>query len=471
MNVLTLFLIAVAILLPIFFVIVHFFFRRSFIKSILFHYVWYSLVLLFLGILGGAYGSDMFLATAPASLVVGIIFIFVLNRKVAKPIKGAADISHDLAEGEGNLTIRLDGDRKDEFGDLERGINTFIDKLSTLIVALRDSIRRTGENGDRLLAALNAGAASTGDIRTQASKVKALIMTQAATIAEISATIEGIDRTIEGQNAKIGSQSVNVTQSSSAIEEMMANIRSIATTLQRNAEEFQRLDAYVREGQEKAAQSREIMKELRQQSERASEANEIIQNIASQTNLLAMNAAIEAAHAGEAGKGFAVVADEIRKLAEDSNQQSQVITDNLGKLIDSASLAVGISEETAASLGRINDSVETVTGYEQEIKQAVDEQSSGSTQILQALTNIQDITAEVRTGSGEMLAGSKSIIAEMSRLLALTEDVKASSLEVADKAALVAAKVTESQSIMERNHESLNEMAAQIAVFKTEAEA
>jgi len=174
------------------------------------------------------------------------------------------------------------------------------------------------------------------------------------------------------------------------------------------------------------------------------EANTIIQSIASQTNLLAMNAAIEAAHAGDAGRGFTVVAEEIRKLAEDSSQQSKDIAGNLKEIKQTIDMVVQTSSDAGNAFGNIEQLVHRVENLVQEIQQAMQEQNTGNQQVLESLKNMQNITMEVKDGSREMKEGAGQILHEMKNL-------KDSSHELVDQLELIS-KHTES--IIDLSHET-----------------
>ncbi|MDR2783811.1 MAG: methyl-accepting chemotaxis protein, partial [Treponema sp.] len=176
---------------------------------------------------------------------------------------------------------------------------------------------------------------------------------------------------------------------------MLANIQSVTRTLvasEGNIRELSEISEIGRSGlQEVAGDIQEIARE----SEGLLEINSVMQNIASQTNLLSMNAAIEAAYAGEAGKGFAVVADEIRKLAESSGEQSKTISGVLKKIKGSIDKITKSTEGVLLRFEAINEGMGKVTEQEATVRCAMEEQGMGSKNILEAISGLHEITDEV----------------------------------------------------------------------------
>jgi methyl-accepting chemotaxis protein len=263
-------------------------------------------------------------------------------------------------------------------------------------------------------------------------------------------------------------QSTSVSQSSSAIEQMLANINSVTQTLVKNAanvKELMEASEVGRTGlQEVAADIQEIARE----SEGLLEINSVMESIASQTNLLSMNAAIEAAHAGEAGKGFAVVADEIRKLAESSGEQSKTISTVLKKIKTSIDKITVSTDNVLNKFEAIDGGVKTVSDQEENIRNAMEEQGAGSKQILEAIGLLNEITQQVKGGSVEMLEGSREVIQESKNLELVTQEITGGMNEMATGADQINIAVNRVNEISGQNKENIDVLVREVSRFKVE---
>lgn len=203
--------------------------------------------------------------------------------------------------------------------------------------------------------------------------------------------------------------SESVSTSSSAVEEMIANINSINSILEHNAESVGLLDGATRKGMAGIENVAELVSQIEENSNGLSEMSSVIQKIASQTNLLAMNAAIEAAHAGDSGRGFAVVADEIRKLAENSGSEARKISDvlkNVKQLIDATFKDTGDVQKEFSEVVQLSG---TVVEQQQTVRRAISEQNEGGKQLLQAVGTMRELTQTVKERTEKLLTDTNAI--------------------------------------------------------------
>ena len=201
----------------------------------------------------------------------------------------------------------------------------------------------------------------------------------------------------------------SVSTSSSAVEEMIANINSINSILEHNAESVGLLDGATRKGMTGIENVAELVSKIEENSNGLSEMSSVIQKIASQTNLLAMNAAIEAAHAGNSGRGFAVVADEIRKLAENSGSEARKISDvlkNVKQLIDATFKDTVDVQKEFSEVVQLSG---TVVEQEQTVRRAISEQNEGGKQLLQAVGSMRELTQTVKERTEKLLTDTNAI--------------------------------------------------------------
>ncbi|MDR0496554.1 MAG: methyl-accepting chemotaxis protein, partial [Treponema sp.] len=270
--------------------------------------------------------------------------------------------------------------------------------------------------------------------------------------------IENLDRNIE-------KQAESVSRSSASIEEMISNISSITANLARNEQDLQRLRGASSEGNSSLQKVSADIQEVTKESERLLEINKVIQNIASQTNLLAMNAAIEAAHAGDVGRGFAVVADEIRKLAESSSQQAKTVSGVLKNIKNSLG---NISNSTLASLRQFDDidkGFESVSAQSQEIRNSMEQQDAGNKEVLAAMTASNEITINVRSNSSEIENASHEIAGESKNLENLTGEVTSAINEIALGIEDINTAVTRTSEISRTNREEIDSLLSEISKF------
>ena len=397
--------------------------------------------------------------------VVALLYVLV-RRFVSMPLQFTSDALKNIAQGEGDLTVRLPVHGKDEIAELSEYFNQTIAKIGASIQQVGVSSSDMEEIGSELASNMTETASAVHQISANIDGVKQQAMTQAASVTETAATVEEIVRTIKQLNNSIETQAASVAQSSSSVEQMVANIASIGQTLDKTDEVIKKLTTATGDGKATLVTSNNVTQKIAEESGSLMEASSVIQHIASQTNLLAMNAAIEAAHAGEAGKGFAVVADEIRKLAEESSAQGKTITATLKTLSGEIETLSASSKTVEEKFNAIFTLAEQVKEMSARLTEAMDEQENGSKEVLTAIKSINTVTIEVQAGSEEMLKGGEGVAAEMQKLDSLTRIITESMNEMASGAMQISNAVQEVSEITQKNKRSIEALAEEVSKFK-----
>jgi len=405
---------------------------------------------------------------ASIALIVAVVIIYLVLSSTTAPIVKVSETLKDISEGEGDLTRTIPVGSKDEVGDLALYFNNTIQKIKNLVLLIKKQAGVLSDIGTQLSSNMTETAAAINQITANIQSIKGRVINQSASVTETNATMEQVITNINKLNGHVENQSRNIAQASSAIEEMVANIGSVTNTLVSNATNVNSLKEASEVGRVGLQEVATDIQEISRESEGLLEINSVMENIASQTNLLSMNAAIEAAHAGEAGKGFAVVADEIRKLAESSSEQSKTIGTVLKKIAESIKKITSSTDNVLHRFEAIDGGVKTVSQQEENIRNAMEEQGQGSKQLLQSAGGLKETTLQVKTGSEEMLDGSQEVMKESQNLERVTQEITGGMNEMASGAEQINIAVHNVNEMTTKNREAINGLLAEVSKFKVE---
>jgi methyl-accepting chemotaxis protein len=348
--------------------------------------------------------------TAPVVLVATVIFVLLLSMMFGRPVRRLIERVRDIAEGEGDLTQRIDVRSQDELGQLGKYFNLFIEKVHEVI----STVARTT---DGVAAAATEIASTSDQMRSGMAEQTSQVTQVSAAVEEMSASVIEVARKSADAARNADEAGEAATQGNQIVDQTVAEMNSISDAV---------------------TASSASVKDLGKRGEQIGEIIEVINDIADQTNLLALNAAIEAARAGEHGRGFAVVADEVRKLADRTTQATEEIASSIQAIQTETTSAVermdagsrqvgeGVSKATEAgkSLAQIVNNSREVASMIQSIAAATEQQSATSEEVARSIESIAAVSEQSRDGSEQAAQAAEDLSREALRLQELVGQFK-----------------------------------------------
>ena len=362
-----------------------------------------------------------------------------------------------LASAEGDLSSSIPIRNEDEVSDLAQNCNLVIFKLNGMVREIKSAVKELGCAGEELLAKAEAASASVDETVRSISEITDKTQEQNSLMTNVCGGIMKTGEEIETLNGRQQEQTEAIKKSSSSMEVMTSNVTAIDESLSHITQKYAELMNVTQNGQKLQNQVVSQINTIAEHSKGLSSANTTIEEIAARTNLLAMNAAIEAAHAGESGKGFAVVAGEIRTLAENSSKQSAAINSLLTNITDAISAMVQSSGESLKSFNNIGTRINEINGLIQQIHQGMAEQTDGIREMLAAehviartAESINEASTSMKTTSAGSFSGIETLrsysdeitkametislqVAKMKELSASTAQTTAKNKEISDR--------------------------------------
>ena len=324
------------------------------------------------------------------ALLVGVLAAFIITRQITRPLRETMDVVNRIASGD--LTQQLRVTRRDELGALQQGIARMGTTLRDLITGIRDGVTQIASAAEELSAVTEQTSAGANSQKVETDQVATAMHEMAATVQEVARNAEQASHAATGADdeARAGDRVVG---------EAIGQIERLAEDMHR---------------------STEAMNLLQQESQKIGSVMDVIKSVAEQTNLLALNAAIEAARAGEAGRGFAVVADEVRGLAQRTQKSTEEIEELIASLQHgtqqvanamqgSRSLtdsSVELARKAGASLESITSTVSSIQSMNQQIAAAAEQQSAVAEEISRSILNVRDVSEQTAAASDETAASS-----------------------------------------------------------------
>ncbi len=402
------------------------------------------------------------------SAVLLIVFATYFVSSILKPILKTSDMLKQISQGEGDLTQRLLFKSNDEIGVLSNHFNSFMEKLVVIISKVKNSSNKLLNIEKQLGARTDRASGEIEGINSLISGMKYSITDLNQTIEETEAEASSIIDSIHSLDNNIEDESTALEESSAAINEMVASINSVSNITNAKNESIKNLMDKTKLGGSFIDTSTRAIEEVYSQLEEIKSITVVIANISSQTNLLAMNAAIEAAHAGVYGKGFSVVANEIRNLAESSATSVSKITNLIEGVTSKIENSVDSSRAARKSFSDVDQEVTGVVLGLNEITQATEELAIGGNEILEAISLLNKISCDVQLSSSEIMGMTNSMKGAMNKAMKTSENVMKDINDVYNSSKKISDEVSE---IVEYNMvltETSDQLGSEIGQFKTE---
>jgi methyl-accepting chemotaxis protein len=401
-----------------------------------------------------------------AFVTIGMFLVVrgVMNSMSRKIIKLEKVMSQ---AAEKDFTISIEDKAKDEIGQLSAHLNNVIDTFRKVLGDTKNQAEKSASLKGVLSDRLGPAVVSIKAIRDKVEEITRNFQTLDGTIDKSAEAVRGINQSIDILSSNISDQASAMNETSASIEEMEASIRRVAVISEERGKQADLLQEVTRDGGEKVEGTFHAIREINAEINQMHTIIEVIQEVATQTDILSMNAAIESAHAGDAGKGFAVVAEEIRKLAETTAEKSKEIAGSLRSMVEKIAAALENSEESSRAFEMVEKEVDKFSGAITEISHTMKELSLGSNEILNAVSQVTSISQITKENSVVMREGVESIMKSMEEVNTFSSQVLEEMSSIQKQTESVTVDMDAVKELNRKSSEELVVLAEHLSTFKT----
>ncbi|MDR2602917.1 MAG: methyl-accepting chemotaxis protein [Spirochaetaceae bacterium] len=404
-------------------------------------------------------------ASAAALALIAVISSFIFGKKMAKPITKLYGVLQTIAKGD--LTGKIETKNKTEIGEMIRMLSFTQSSMASLAGSIKKEALVLQKVGYELDASMTETAATIKQISTTIENIKKQTSMQSETVDKTNAGLKDAADKAISLNKKIGEQAQTISRSSSIISAMITSVEEVMHIIIEDESKVEELKDAIENGKKCVHEVSSHIGDISKESESLLSITDVLADIASQTNLLSMNAAIEASHTGESGKGFAVVAGEIRKLAESSNTQSKTIAAVLKKIKSMIDSISRMADEVMDEFSAIELNVKAVSDSTGRIHASVEKQKSGSREVSSALSDLKVLSESIGRASRDVSSSSERVLKENAALSELSYLISNGMDETSGGVSEINKAIRRIQLLSNDNKENIESLTKSVGKFKT----